>query len=177
MGAAATGVAIGRESGTAARAFSVTRGALEAGADGREAVAAGAGRALARGARAGAAGADCTGAVSVTRAGASETTASDCSTPPVATSDAGAAGCRGAPDGRLTRKAPAAPMVMHEAATTATVEVLISMDDLRSKACAPGFGRFRVNYRLISRGGAVLERGFVLLRGRACEDVRSPPDC
>jgi hypothetical protein len=58
-------------------------------------------------------------------------TPSDCSTPPVATS-AAAAGGGGAVsfDGRLARNAPAAPMVMHDAATTATVDVLISMDDL-----------------------------------------------
>src|SRR6185503_7748906 len=39
---------------------------------------------------------------------------------------AGAA-CCGALDGRLARNAPAAPTVMHEAATTAIVLVLISM--------------------------------------------------
>jgi hypothetical protein len=57
-------------------------------------------------------------------------TPSDCSTPPVATSAAGAAGGATLVDGRLARNAPAAPMVIHDAATTATVDVLISMDDL-----------------------------------------------
>jgi hypothetical protein len=47
----------------------------------------------------------------------------------VATSAAGAAGGTASLDGRLARNAPAAPTVMHEAATTATVDVLISIDD------------------------------------------------
>jgi hypothetical protein len=54
---------------------------------------------------------------------------SDCSTP-VATSAVGNAGGASLVDGRLARNAPAAPTVMHDAATTATVDVLISMDDL-----------------------------------------------
>ena len=120
---------MGRDSGTAARA-SCAAGRTGAAGDGRD---------FARGATPapsdveglGATGAACTGAVSTAGAtGASETTASDCSTPPVATSDAGAAAGSDTRAGRLARKAPAAPMVMHEAATTATVEVLISMDDL-----------------------------------------------
>ena len=61
---------------------------------------------------------------------ASAMTPSDCSTPPVATSAAAAGGGAVSLDGRLARNAPAAPMVMHDAATTATVDVLISMDDL-----------------------------------------------
>jgi hypothetical protein len=54
---------------------------------------------------------------------------SDCSTP-VATSAVGNAGGASLVDGRLARNAPAAPMVMHDAATTATVDVLISIADL-----------------------------------------------
>jgi len=42
-------------------------------------------------------------------------------------------------DERVARNAPAAPTVMQEAATTATVDVLISMVDLQSKACTPEF--------------------------------------
>jgi hypothetical protein len=55
---------------------------------------------------------------------------SDCSTPLVATSAAGAAGGAALLDGRLARNAPAAPTVIHDAAMTATVDVLISIADL-----------------------------------------------
>src|SRR5262245_24415146 len=61
--------------------------------------------------------------------GASAITPSDCSTPLGATSAAGAlwgAVC----SERVARNAPAAPTVMQEAATTATVDVLISMAHL-----------------------------------------------
>jgi hypothetical protein len=54
---------------------------------------------------------------------------SDCSTP-AATSAVGDTGGASAVDGRLARNAPAAPMVMHDAATTATVDVLISIANL-----------------------------------------------
>jgi hypothetical protein len=57
-------------------------------------------------------------------------TPSDCSTPPVATSAAGTAAGAALLDGRLARNAPAAPAVMHDAAMTATVDVLISIADL-----------------------------------------------
>jgi len=57
-------------------------------------------------------------------------TPSDCSTPPVTTSAAGAAGGAVLFDGRLARNAPAAPTVMQDAAMTATVDVLISILDL-----------------------------------------------
>jgi hypothetical protein len=57
-------------------------------------------------------------------------TPSDCSTPLVAASAAGTTGGAALPDGRLAINAPAAPMVIHDAATTATVDVLISIADL-----------------------------------------------
>jgi len=57
-------------------------------------------------------------------------TPSDCSTPPGATFATGTGGGAALLDGRLARNAPAAPMVTHDAATTATVDVLISIADL-----------------------------------------------
>src|SRR5258705_1625952 len=184
LGSSGAGAAAGRASGIDARASCVTRGALETGA-GRVrgasgAVRAASGRALARGAAAGAAGAAFTGALSAvprfcsgrpeafwkggaTGVSVSEMTASDCSTPPVATSATGAAVC-GARAGRLAINAPAAPTVMHDAATTATVLVRISMmapgaggcdgpplhRRVRSKGHALDFERFRANYHLSS---------------------------
>ena len=146
LGSTGAGGATGRDSGIEARACSVARGALETGA-GRVLAADGA----ARGASAGAVGRGATPAprdvegfvprgveglaAGAVGAGASSTTseirASDCSTPPVATSAAGAACCVSG-DGRLARNAPAAPTVMHDAATTATVLVRISMNISRA---------------------------------------------
>jgi hypothetical protein len=55
---------------------------------------------------------------------------SDCSTPPVITSAVAAGGGVASFAERLARNAPAAPIVMHDAATTATVDVLISIAEL-----------------------------------------------
>src|SRR5262249_27670409 len=84
-----------------------------------------------RGATAGAGATGWAGAgLAVGPAALSDTTPSDCSTAPLEMAAAAAASGVGPFAGRLTRNAPAAPTVIHEAATTATVDVLISITHL-----------------------------------------------
>ena len=87
-------------------------------------------RGFAGGATTGASAADGAAAAGAGTVGASVMTPSDWSTPPLATSATGAAGGASLLDGRLARNAPAAPTVIHDAAMTATVDVLTSIAHL-----------------------------------------------